>query len=112
DEGSALFLANDLIYLGRQFALGVRRRIARETGVPESAVMLTATHTHSGPVMTNNLSNSADSVVPKTDESYLAWLADRMVAAARSAVDSAVPAEIGLACAQAEGVGTNRHDPK
>ncbi|MFM9029852.1 MAG: neutral/alkaline non-lysosomal ceramidase N-terminal domain-containing protein, partial [Opitutaceae bacterium] len=48
--GRALFLAADLIFVGRKLAGEVRRRIAAETGVPEEAVMITATHTHSGPV--------------------------------------------------------------
>ncbi|MGH8018340.1 MAG: neutral/alkaline non-lysosomal ceramidase N-terminal domain-containing protein [Opitutaceae bacterium] len=110
-RGAALFLANDLIYLSRDFAAAVRARIAAETNVPAEAVMLTATHTHSGPVTTDNLSNAADSVVPKADPAHLEWLANRMVAAARAAVESAAPAECGLAIARAEGVGSNRHDP-
>ncbi len=110
-EGSALFLANDLIFFSRDYVVGVRQRIALETGVPAEAVMISATHTHSGPVMTNNLSNAADSVVPQVDQSYLAWLVDRMVQAAQAAVAAAVPAELGLAVARAEGVGSNRHDP-
>ena len=77
----------------------------------EECVMLTATHTHSGPVMTDNVGNAADPVVPKADQNYLQWLADRIVTAAVKAVNSAVPAEIGLAVAQAEGVGSNRHVP-
>ena len=110
-QGRALFLANDLIYFSRDYALDVRRRIAAATDVPLEAIMLSATHTHSGPVLTNNLSNSADAVVPRADVDYLKWLADRLVAAAKAAVDSAEPAEVGLTLVQAEGVGTNRHDP-
>jgi hypothetical protein len=110
-QGAALFLANDLIYFARDYALDVRQRIAAATGVPLEGIMLAATHTHSGPVVTDNLSNSADTVVPKADGEYLSWLADRQVAAARAAVESAQPAEVGLAIARAEGVGTNRHDP-
>lgn len=109
-EGTALFLANDLIYFPRDFARRVRERIAAATGVPVEAIMVTATHTHSGPVLTNNLSNSADSV-PKADVVYLDWLADRQVAVAKAALAAAEPADFGLAIARAEGVGSNRHDP-
>ena len=41
--GRAVFLANDLIFVGRKLAGEVRRRIAAEAGVPEEAVMITAT---------------------------------------------------------------------
>lgn len=109
-DGAAVFVAHDLIYLGRDFAAALRRRIAAATGVQESGVMLTATHTHSGPVMTDNVGNAADPVVPKADQNYLQWLAERILATAIAAVNSAVPAEIGLAVATADGVGSNRHD--
>jgi neutral ceramidase len=111
ESGSAIFIANDLIYFARDFASGVRERIATNTGVPQDAVMLTATHTHSGPVITDNLSNSADSVVPKADPAYLEWLAGRIVATACAAVAAAEPAEVGLVTARADGIGSNRHDP-
>jgi len=110
-EGQALFLANDVICLTRTFVAEVRRQIHSQTGVPEAAILISTTHTHSGPVTTNYLSNSADPAVPKADPVYLAMLADRIVQAARIAVESSVPAEIGLATTQAQGIGTNRHDP-
>jgi hypothetical protein len=107
----ALFIANDLIFVGKELVGEVRRRIAQATPVPEGAIMVTATHTHSGPVTVDYLSNAADPVVPKADPAYLAWAAGQMVAAACAAVGNAQPAEIGLAVARATGVGTNRHDP-
>lgn len=110
-QGGALFLACDLIYFGRDYAKEVRRRAAEAAGLPVEAVMLTATHTHSGPVMTNNLSNSADSAVPPADPAYLNWLADRLVDATRAAVAAVEPAEVAMAEATATGVGSNRHDP-
>lgn len=110
-EGGALFLANDLICFTKKFVATVRERIGVATGLPAAAIMITATHTHSGPLTADYLSNAADAVVPKADPAYLQWLADRMVEAATAAVHDAVPAEIGLVVARAEGVGSNRHDP-
>lgn len=110
-EGGALFLANDLICFTKKFVTTVRARISAATGLPAEAIMITATHTHSGPLTADYLSNAADAVVPKADPVYLQWLADRMVEAATTAVNAAVPAEVGLAVARAEGVGSNRHDP-
>lgn len=107
----ALFLANDVICVPRAIGADVRRRIHAETGVPEGAILISATHTHSGPVITNYVSNSADPILPKADPAYLKLLADRMVEAGCAAVRRAEPADVGLAVARAEGVGTNRHDP-
>ena len=109
--GQALFLANDLIHVSRDIAASVRRAIAAATGVPEEAIMITATHTHSGPVIVEHVSNAADGTVPKPDPTYLAWAAAQMVAAARAAFHAARPAELGLVVACSAGVGTNRHDP-
>lgn len=110
-SASALFLANDVIFVPRAVVRRARARIAQGTGVPEAAIMISATHTHSGPVTSDQLSNAADPVVPRADPAYLALLEDRLVEAAQRAVAAAVPAEIGLALARAAGVGTNRHDP-
>ena len=109
--GEALFIANDLIFVGKQLASEVRRRICGETGVPISAITITATHTHSGPVIREHPLDNTDPVVPKPDPAYLAFVADRLTEVGCAAVRSAVPAEAALAVARAEGIGTNRHDP-
>jgi hypothetical protein len=106
-----LFLANDLIFVGKELAGEARRRIRERTGVPEEAIVITATHTHSGPGTVDYLSNAADPIVPKADPVYLDWVAGRMVEAACAGVATAVPAEFGLHVARANGVGGNRHDP-
>ena len=111
DGHEVLFIANDLIFVGKQLCGDVRRRISIKTGVPMDAIAVTATHTHSGPVTVDYMSNNADPVVPKADPDYLKWVADSMVEAGCAAVRTALPAEAGLAVAQAAGVGTNRHDP-
>ncbi|MBI5769223.1 MAG: neutral/alkaline non-lysosomal ceramidase N-terminal domain-containing protein [Verrucomicrobia bacterium] len=108
---AALFLANDLIFLTKELVAEARRRIAAATGLAEGAIMLTCTHTHSGPVMSKHLSNASDPVVPPVDPAYLGWLVERLTEAAVAAVKAAVPAEIGLTTVRAEGVGSNRHDP-
>ncbi len=106
-----LFAAQDIIFIGRDTAARVRRRITEKTGVPEGNIMVTATHTHSGPMTVDYLSNEADAVIPITDHAYLAFMEDRIVEAAIQARNNAESAEIGLAQAKAEGVGTNRRDP-
>ncbi len=111
EGGAAIFLAVDLIFFSTAFARDIRRRIAAAVDVAEAAILLSATHTHSGPVTADMLSNAADAAVPKADPVYLAWLGDRLVAAAFAAKAAAGPAELGLTEVQAAGVGTNRHDP-
>ncbi len=110
-QNSALFMANDVIGFGKSFVEDLRRRIKAATGVAEESIMISATHTHSGPIMVDYVSNAADPHVPKVDPSHVKLIADRMLEAAKTAVKNAVPAEVGLAVARAEGVGSNRHNP-
>jgi neutral ceramidase len=108
---SLLFVANDVIYVSRETARRVRERIERQTGVPAANVMITATHTHSGPLTVDTLSNQRDAAVPRTDPRYVEQLENGIVRAAVQAFRSARPAEIGFTVADGSCVGTNRHDP-
>ena len=45
-----LWVANDVIFISRQTAQRVRDRIEQQTGIPAANMMITATHTHSGPL--------------------------------------------------------------
>jgi hypothetical protein len=110
-DNRALFIAHDLIFVPREMVVAARSRITRLTGMPEHAIMLTATHTHSGPVTVDYLSNAADAVVPKADARYLARLVDVSVETAVRAVRNAEPAEIGRTVVSVNGTGSNRHDP-
>ena len=106
-----LFIANDIIIVDKKLTRQTRLRIEQETGVSANAIMISATHTHSGPKTMDCLSNESDSVVPKTDPKYVQFLEDQIVKAACKAVQQAQPAQIGLAIADGTGVGTNRRDP-
>jgi hypothetical protein len=112
DGNTALiFVANDVIFVDKALAGRARRRIARGTGVQPPNVLVSATHTHSGPITVEYVSNEADEVVPRADPAYLRRLEDGIVAAATDAQERAAPAEVGLVVADGSGVGTNRRDP-
>ena len=106
-----LLVANDVIFIGRQTADRVRERIERQTQVPAANTLITATHTHSGPMTADMLSNEADEAVPQTDPRYVAQLEDGIVQAAVEACRGARPVQLGLGVADGSCVGTNRHDP-
>jgi neutral ceramidase len=107
-----LLVANDVIYVSRKTAARVRNRIAKKTAVAAANIMITATHTHSGPLTADTLSNEGDPVVPKTDPRYVERLENGIVEAAVQAVSTARPVEIGCGVADGSCVGTNRHDPQ
>ena len=105
-----LFIANDIIFVSKATAARVRGRIREATGVSEENILISATHTHSGPSTVDYASLEDDPTVPRVDPRYLARFEDGIVAAAAAAYRSARPAELGLVTTQAK-VGTNRRDP-
>ena len=106
-----MFIANDIIFVPKDLAERVRKRIEQSTSIPGANILISATHTHSGPITVDYLSNESDPVVPNTDPAYLELMEDALVEAAQKAYRSARPGEIGLTVADAKGVGTNRRDP-
>lgn len=107
-----MFIANDIIFISKAVARNVRKRITDATSIPAGNIMVTATHTHSGPVTADYISCEGDPVVPGTDAEYVRFMEDKIVEAATKAYRSARPAQLGLAVADATGVGTNRRDPE
>lgn len=113
DDGrsAALFIACDVIWVPREPAQRARQRIEQVTGVPAGHIMVSATHTHSGPVTGAVLSNAADPVVPAPDAEYMRQLEDGIVEAAAQAWRHRTPATLATAVADGSGLGTNRRDP-
>jgi neutral ceramidase len=107
---SVVFVSVDIIWLSKGFVRDARSRIAEECGVRPERIMISATHTHSGPVTVPILSNADDLVVPPPDANYLQSLADGVVSAVTIAIHGAEPAEIALVEAECPEIGGNRHD--
>ncbi|RKX81525.1 MAG: hypothetical protein DRP60_00425 [Spirochaetes bacterium] len=106
-----MFVANDIIFVDKASTKRARKRISESTGIREDAIMISATHTHSGPITVDYLSNSNDPIVPKTDLAYLQLMEDGIVESGINAFKNSRPAEAGLSVADGSGVGTNRRDP-
>src|SRR5262245_51818282 len=106
-----LFIGNDVIFAPKETVARARKRIYAITGVPEKNILISATHTHSGPSTTKFIAGSHDELLPVPDAQFLESLEDGIVQAAGQAFQNAAPALIGLNTADATGIGTNRHDP-
>jgi len=113
DDGqrAVLFVSVDVIWLSKAFVAAARSRIHAATGLAAAYVMITATHTHSGPVTLQMFSNADDPVVPEPDAEYLELLMDGVVAAAVEAHGRAEPAEMAFVTTECAGIGGNRHNP-
>jgi neutral ceramidase len=109
-QTQVMFIANDIIFVPKELARRVRERIEERTGIPSANIMITATHTHSGPKTVDYLSNEDDPTVPNTDPAYVSLFEDRILEVATAAHRRAGPAEVGLAVADGIGVGANRRN--
>ncbi len=106
-----LIISNDIIYVGKQSVARIRKRLTELTGIAEKDILISATHTHSGPMVMDCISNASDPVVPKADRNYIKFMEQQIVAAGTMAAGKMEEVEIGLSVADAAGVGTNRRDP-
>ena len=109
---SIIMVSVDLLMFSPMLARQMREEIEKKTGVPASNIMLSCTHTHSGPMTYQMLSRKGTSPCDSPDSRYMKFFSENVIASAVEAVKNAVPAEIAFTSAQISGVGTNRHDPK
>ena len=108
-SGAVVLIALDLLLLEPPVARSIRRAVAQRLAIGEQCVLISCTHTHSGPVTAQLLAWSDDRTIPPPDAEYLRFLSDKVVETARLAAARATPAEIAWTAADARGVGGNRH---
>lgn len=101
-EIAALLISLELCGLTRELEARIRSVVAEETGIPEDAIFLGSTHTHSGPQTVGHIGWGF------TDDLYVETLPHRVAAAARRAVEGREPATLQYAHAPCEGLAINR----
>jgi hypothetical protein len=106
-----LTVAVDILFVDRGTANACRQDIAEATGLAPAQILISATHTHSGPVTATVLSWADDRTVPAPDPEYMARFRQGIVSAGVAAVRAARPAELAIATTLSEGVGGNRLRP-
>jgi neutral/alkaline ceramidase-like enzyme len=110
-DDSLLMIALDILFLNAVVIRRIRREIAERCGVKAEHLMISCTHTHSGPLTMDMLAFRDDPVVPELDAEYMAFLIERIIEVGVKAANIAKPAEIATTSANVAGVGCNRHDP-
>ncbi len=99
NERTIAIVICDLLWLSRSIVKDIKRRIRKDTGIPEESVLIACTHTHYGPDLT------------QACESYIEYLKAQIVGVVYSATRNMKPASIGFAkdiCY----AGANRRNPK
>ncbi|MBI3948143.1 MAG: neutral/alkaline non-lysosomal ceramidase N-terminal domain-containing protein [Armatimonadetes bacterium] len=92
-ETSLAILGAAIIGLPRDMVEEVRRTVAGQTGIPERNILMAATHTHSGPVVSDD---------------YRPLLRDQCVAVLLSAWERRTPGRLGAGTTEVDDVSRNR----
>jgi len=112
DGRTLLLVSLDLLFITAQWSADCRHRIAAATGIPETNILLGATHTHSGPLTLDILAWRDDPVVPPCDPDYLEFCCRETASASIEAWRNLVSASLGSTVAAVGGLaGGNRIDP-
>ncbi|WP_432799547.1 neutral/alkaline non-lysosomal ceramidase N-terminal domain-containing protein [Poriferisphaera sp. WC338] len=111
-NSEVVFVGCDLIFVTQGMVRRARQMIEQRTGLPGRCIMITATHTHSGPVIVNLAHHDEDNVEPKPDAEVIEFITSRIVDAAVGAIENKQTAVLRYGEGDMAGLGTNRRDPE
>jgi len=101
-ETTVVLVSCDLLFLQLPVTHRIRSLVKEATGLPEKAIMVHCTHTHSGPA-TGNLIGWGD-----VDYPYMEVLPQKIARACVKAVENLSEAKVSHAEVPCEGIGLNR----
>jgi hypothetical protein len=107
-ERTIAVVAVDLCNTSRELTDQVRQRVQALTGIPPEAVLINASHNHSGPPGVPRRSGVSLGQAPAAYEGYAAALPDLVAGAVFSAHYQRRPARVGAGIGQAPGTSVNR----
>jgi hypothetical protein len=113
-ECEAMLVASDLVFFEKAFVARFREKAASATGVPAGHIMMTGSHTHSGPRIATRLPEEETAQGWKIEWEYLAELEEKLLDLASAASRNMQQARIGFGVGRAgkeKGIGGNRHHP-
>lgn len=108
DSGAVVLASLDVLMMAPPLARALRNAVAQAAACSADSVLISCTHTHSGPVTSQLIGWSDDKTIPAPDPDYLVWLGRQLVAATVEACSVTVPAALAWTAADATGVGGNR----
>lgn len=110
-SNAIMCIAVDILFISHDIARSCRSVLSRMIGVPSENILISATHTHSGPLTLDMLAWRDDPVVMPMDPEYVEYLSKGIIDAGIAAHTSSVPAQAAVTRTKAMGVGGNRLSP-
>jgi neutral ceramidase len=116
DDGATklALVCMDLAIYPKAEVRAVREEASRLTGIPAGNILISCSHTHSGPWTSGMAFLDVLGMGWRVDEGYVAALRGRLVDLIHRAWKSSFEASIGIGkgfCGREQGVGGNRRDP-
>ena len=113
DDGrdAVISIAVDNLFVTHPIADLCRAGISHATGVPISNILISVTHTHSGPSTADILAWRDDPTVPPPDAEYVQRFRTGIIEAGTTAHARRTDAVAAITTANGLGVGGNRHAP-
>lgn len=105
DGTEVVLMTVALVGLSEEFGKRIRDGIAARTGIPADHVIISSTHTHSGPSVGRPSDPNADSPVAQR---YGGFLVERCIESAVTAWESRAPGRIGISSTEVFELGRNR----
>lgn len=100
------FCAVDVIFISKEITAGVRKKVQEETGINGENLMVSASHTHSGPVTFSDI--FYDPVVPEADPEYISFLTEKIAQVYIEAYKKRKECKIAITIADGTDIGGNR----
>lgn len=104
NDGGWALVTSDVIGYQRAYVLQVRAKIAARTGLAPEAILISGTHTHSGP---STVSFGAETV-PEIDAAYNEALEEKLADLVAAAAAAAAPGQFEVAWTVAGELASNR----
>lgn len=104
----------DLLFFSKKHVADVRRRVEGICGIPGKNIMISTSHTHSGPWASGRLDIESLEAGKQQNPEYITFLNDQIVKTILSAKENSFEAEIATGvsvCGAESGVGGNRRFP-
>jgi len=108
DSTRVALVVCDLVALEAEEVAAARAAVTKLTGIPGDHVMLSATHTHTGPLVRKRLLATIADEARQIGERYLDELPGRIAESVRLAVGSMRPARVRAGLGREESVSFNR----
>jgi neutral ceramidase len=116
DDGTTkiALVCMDLVMYSKKEVRAVREEISRRTPIPAANIMISCSHTHSGPWASGRLDLEALEQGLQPDPGFMADLHGKLVSLVTDAWEGRFEAAVGVEkgfCGREKGVGGNRRNP-